>query len=70
MSFFQTKEESKPKNDTVYLKRDGGKAKKPEKATAGKKGKKEPEPNEALDMLLAKEKPTKKDVIEYFKALV
>lgn len=70
ISFFGTKEEPKTKIDTVYLKRGEGQKEKPVKTTGGKKKGKEPEPNEALDMLLAKEKPTKKDVIEYFKTLV
>lgn len=66
ISFFQTKEESKPRNDTVYMKR--GTEKVAKTSTGGKKkAKKEEEPNQDLDMLLAKEKPTKKDVIEYFK---
>ena len=70
LSFFASKEEPKAKNETVYIKR-GGKSEKPEKAktTGGKKKAKEPEPSDTLDMLLAKEKPTKKDVIEYFKSL-
>jgi hypothetical protein len=70
ISFFGKKEEIKPKIDTIYLKR--GEKEKPVAKTTGTTGgkkKKEPEPNEALDGLLTKEKPTKKDVIEYFKGL-